>query len=159
MREDRLGQGGQDRRGQRVAHPGDGDERGARHQAGEVVRVGRRVDRVPRRLDDQQRYPHPPELVAAFEPTLIGPGVRGGVARGAGVVDSVGHWGHATAVRDRRHPLVKRYGARPVVDDLSLAVPAGVICALLGPNGERKTSPWTCIQGLPTPDAGSLRVG
>ena len=38
------------------------------------------------------------------------------------------------------HGLVKRYGPRTVVDNLSLAVEQGRICGFLGPNGSGKTT-------------------
>ena len=51
--------------------------------------------------------------------------------------------------------LTKRFGARTVVDDVSLTVKRGEIYGFLGPNGSGKT---TCIRlmcGLLTPDSGS----
>ncbi len=54
--------------------------------------------------------------------------------------------------------LVKRYGGGPVVDDVSFEVPAGSVLALLGPNGAGKTTTVECIEGLRTPDGGTVRV-
>jgi ABC-2 type transport system ATP-binding protein len=54
--------------------------------------------------------------------------------------------------------LVKRYGGRAVVDDLSLQVRPGTVLALLGPNGAGKTTTVEVCQGFRTPDAGSVRV-
>ncbi|MFV0409208.1 MAG: ATP-binding cassette domain-containing protein [Paracoccus sp. (in: a-proteobacteria)] len=54
--------------------------------------------------------------------------------------------------------LTKSFGARKVVDNVSLSVRKGEIAGFLGPNGSGKT---TCIRmmcGLLTPDAGSGRV-
>ena len=54
--------------------------------------------------------------------------------------------------------LVKRFGGRTVVDQVSMTVQAGEIAGFLGPNGSGKT---TCIRlmcGLLTPDAGEGRV-
>ena len=51
--------------------------------------------------------------------------------------------------------LTKRYGGRAVVDGLSLQVPAGRICGVLGPNGSGKTTTIRMLCGLLTPDAGS----
>jgi ABC-2 type transport system ATP-binding protein len=50
--------------------------------------------------------------------------------------------------------LVKRYGGRAVVDDVSLQVGAGRICGFLGPNGSGKTTTIRMLCGLLTPDAG-----
>ncbi|HEV7913470.1 MAG TPA: ABC transporter ATP-binding protein [Albitalea sp.] len=50
--------------------------------------------------------------------------------------------------------LTKRYGARTVVDDVSLQVRAGRICGFLGPNGSGKTTTIRMLCGLLTPDAG-----
>jgi ABC-2 type transport system ATP-binding protein len=50
--------------------------------------------------------------------------------------------------------LTKRYGGRPVVDDVSLQVKAGRICGFLGPNGSGKTTTIRMLCGLLTPDAG-----
>ena len=52
----------------------------------------------------------------------------------------------------------KRYGGTVAVDRLSFEVPHGVIFGLLGPNGAGKTTTLECIEGLRTPDSGSIRV-
>jgi ABC-2 type transport system ATP-binding protein len=54
--------------------------------------------------------------------------------------------------------LTKRYGARTVVEGLSLEVPAGSIFGLLGPNGSGKTTTLSCALGLLRPTAGTARV-
>ena len=53
-------------------------------------------------------------------------------------------------VRDLR----KRYGARKVVDGLTLAVKAGDICGFLGANGSGKTTTIRMLCGLVRPDGG-----
>ncbi len=50
--------------------------------------------------------------------------------------------------------LAKRYGARTVVDGLSLRVATGEICGFLGANGSGKTTTIRLLCGLLTPDAG-----
>ena len=50
--------------------------------------------------------------------------------------------------------LTKRYGGRPVVNDISLQVETGRIVGFLGPNGSGKTTTIRMICGLLTPDAG-----
>jgi ABC-2 type transport system ATP-binding protein len=57
------------------------------------------------------------------------------------------------AVRD----LVKRYGSFTAVDGVSLDVPAGSICGLLGPNGSGKTTTFKCLLGFTRPNAGEIR--
>jgi Cu-processing system ATP-binding protein len=52
--------------------------------------------------------------------------------------------------------LRKAYGARPVLDGISLALEPGRITALVGPNGSGKTTLIKCILGLARPDAGRL---
>ncbi len=57
-------------------------------------------------------------------------------------------------VRDFR----KTYGDFVAVDGISFDVKQGEIFGLLGPNGAGKTSTLECLEGLRTPDGGSLRV-
>jgi ABC-2 type transport system ATP-binding protein len=56
------------------------------------------------------------------------------------------------------HDLTKRFGGRPVVDRLSLAVPRGAICALLGDNGAGKTTTIRMLTGLLPPDSGRATI-
>jgi branched-chain amino acid transport system ATP-binding protein len=49
-------------------------------------------------------------------------------------------------------------GGRPVVKDVSLAVPAGEVTALLGPNGAGKSSLVLAVGGVLRPRAGSVRL-
>lgn len=55
--------------------------------------------------------------------------------------------------------FTKRYDAFTAVDGISFEVKKGEIFGLLGPNGAGKTSTLECLEGLRTPDGGSLRVG
>src|ERR1700736_337607 len=50
--------------------------------------------------------------------------------------------------------LHKSYGARKVVDGLTLAVTAGEICGFLGANGSGKTTTIRMLCGLVKPDGG-----
>jgi ABC-2 type transport system ATP-binding protein len=50
--------------------------------------------------------------------------------------------------------LVKRYGDKVVVDQVSMAVKTGEIAGFLGPNGSGKTTTIRMMCGLLTPDAG-----
>ncbi|GIG35611.1 ABC transporter ATP-binding protein [Cellulomonas pakistanensis] len=55
--------------------------------------------------------------------------------------------------------LTKRFGATTVVDDLSLAVPAGSFLVLLGPSGCGKSTTLRMLAGLEDVTAGRIRVG
>jgi lipopolysaccharide export system ATP-binding protein len=52
--------------------------------------------------------------------------------------------------------LVKRYGARTVVDHVSIEVKQGEIVGLLGPNGAGKTTTFYQVVGLIKPDEGDV---
>ncbi len=54
--------------------------------------------------------------------------------------------------------LVKSYGGRRVVDDVSWTAAPGQVTAVLGPNGAGKTTTMECCEGLRRPDAGLVRV-
>jgi ABC-2 type transport system ATP-binding protein len=54
--------------------------------------------------------------------------------------------------------LVKTFGGRAVVDDVSLSVERGEIAGFLGPNGSGKTTTIRMMCGLLTPDAGTGQV-
>ena len=54
--------------------------------------------------------------------------------------------------------LVKRYGRRPALDGLDLAVPRGVVYGFLGPNGAGKTTTMRILTGLIRADAGSVEL-
>lgn len=56
------------------------------------------------------------------------------------------------------HGLVKRYGDKTVVDNVSIAVEKGEISGFLGPNGSGKTTTIRMMCGLLTPEAGSGTV-
>jgi len=54
--------------------------------------------------------------------------------------------------------LVKAFGAKVAVDDLSLAVPPGCLFGLVGPNGAGKTTTLSMVTGLLRPDRGTISV-
>jgi lipopolysaccharide export system ATP-binding protein len=54
--------------------------------------------------------------------------------------------------------LVKRYGPRTVVDNVSATVRTGEIVGLLGPNGAGKTTTFYMVVGLVRPDGGCVRL-
>ncbi len=56
----------------------------------------------------------------------------------------------------RTEHLVKRYGKRTVVNDVSIELHQGEIVGLLGPNGAGKTTTFYMTTGLITPNAGSI---
>jgi ABC-type multidrug transport system ATPase subunit len=53
--------------------------------------------------------------------------------------------------------LVKRFGEKIAIDDLSFSVAGGEIVALLGPNGAGKSTTFACLAGLARADAGTIR--
>ncbi len=56
------------------------------------------------------------------------------------------------------HHLVKRYGARTVVNDVNVEVAQGTIVGLLGPNGAGKTTTFYMVVGIIRPDEGDVTV-
>jgi ABC-2 type transport system ATP-binding protein len=54
--------------------------------------------------------------------------------------------------------LRKSYGARVVLESMTLTIRAGEIVGLLGPNGAGKTTTLSILATLLTPDAGELRI-
>ena len=54
--------------------------------------------------------------------------------------------------------LHKSYGATVAVDDVSLTVEEGEIFGILGRNGAGKTTTVECIEGLRSPDRGTISV-
>ncbi len=54
--------------------------------------------------------------------------------------------------------VVKRFGDKRAVDDLSFQVSAGTITALLGPNGAGKTTTIEMCEGFQKPDSGEISI-
>ncbi|SEG72919.1 ABC-2 type transport system ATP-binding protein [Nonomuraea solani] len=54
--------------------------------------------------------------------------------------------------------LTKRYAGLTVLDGVSFSVEEGEIFGILGPNGAGKTTTVECVEGLRSPDGGSVRV-
>jgi len=54
--------------------------------------------------------------------------------------------------------LVKRYGDKVAVDDVSFRVPPGVVTGFLGPNGAGTSTTMRMIIGLDAPSGGSVTV-
>jgi sulfate-transporting ATPase len=55
--------------------------------------------------------------------------------------------------------VVKGYGDRLLIEDLSFKLPPGGIIGIIGPNGAGKTTLFRMITGQETSDSGSFRVG
>jgi ABC-2 type transport system ATP-binding protein len=54
--------------------------------------------------------------------------------------------------------VTKHYGSQTALDGVSLQVPRGVVCALLGENGAGKTTAIRIMLGLAEADSGTCRV-
>ena len=54
--------------------------------------------------------------------------------------------------------LIRRFGGRTVVDDVSLSVEAGQVMCLLGPSGCGKSTTLRMIAGVERPDAGRVVI-
>lgn len=54
--------------------------------------------------------------------------------------------------------LVKTYGGRTVVNDVSLQVQSGRVTGLLGPNGAGKTTTFYMAVGMISPDSGTILI-
>jgi ATP-binding cassette ChvD family protein len=55
--------------------------------------------------------------------------------------------------------LVKRFGDKLLIEDLSFNLPRGGIVGVIGPNGAGKTTLFRMLTGAEQPDAGELRIG
>lgn len=53
----------------------------------------------------------------------------------------------------------KGYGDTVLVDDMTFGVPPGAIVGIVGPNGAGKTTLFRMLDGVESPDAGTVRVG
>ena len=56
------------------------------------------------------------------------------------------------------HNLVKAFGERRVVKDVSINVEQGTVVGLLGPNGAGKTTTFYMIVGIEKPDSGEVLI-
>jgi lipopolysaccharide export system ATP-binding protein len=70
-------------------------------------------------------------------------------------MDATEHIGNESIVL-RTEGLVKRYGKRTVVNDVSINVKQGEIVGLLGPNGAGKTTSFYMTTGLIVPNSGHI---
>ncbi|KNE83999.1 MULTISPECIES: energy-dependent translational throttle protein EttA [Streptomyces] len=55
--------------------------------------------------------------------------------------------------------LNKAFGDKVLIEDLSFTLPRNGIVGVIGPNGAGKTTLFKMIQGIETPDSGSIKVG
>src|SRR6516225_9361596 len=71
---------------------------------------------------------------------------------------------HETILHTSMRPVIqvlkvrKAYGRTVAVDEVSFAVQPGEIFGLIGPNGAGKTTTMECVEGLRTPDRGTVSV-
>ncbi len=70
--------------------------------------------------------------------------------------DGTGKLNHTSV---RTEAVVKIYGKRRVVDDVSIDVQSGEIVGLLGPNGAGKTTTFYMIVGMIRPSTGKIFFG
>ena len=54
--------------------------------------------------------------------------------------------------------IIKSYSGKPVIRDVSLALPANTTTAIVGESGSGKSTLLQLINGLVLPDSGSVRV-
>lgn len=55
--------------------------------------------------------------------------------------------------------IIKAYGDRVLIDNLSFKIPKGAIVGIIGPNGAGKTTLFRMIAGEEKPDSGDIRLG
>ncbi|MBU1617599.1 MAG: ATP-binding cassette domain-containing protein, partial [Candidatus Margulisbacteria bacterium] len=55
--------------------------------------------------------------------------------------------------------LIKRYGPKVAVKEISIGVSQGEVVGLLGPNGAGKTTTFYMVVGLVRPNAGRVYLG
>jgi len=55
--------------------------------------------------------------------------------------------------------VVKGFGDRLLIDDLSFSLPPGGIVGVIGPNGAGKTTLFRMLTGQEKPDSGTLKIG
>src|SRR6218665_42359 len=57
------------------------------------------------------------------------------------------------------HNVSKSFGARVLIDNLSMTIPAGAIVGIIGPNGAGKSTLFKLIAGRAQPDSGQVVIG
>ena len=95
--------------------------------------------------------PSQPGLPAARDAGEGSPPVAGDASE-APATDRAREAAHVLAC----HDLVKSYGLRRVVDEVTVRVESGEVVGLLGPNGAGKTTTFRMIVGLIQPDHGTV---
>src|SRR5213592_4983542 len=55
--------------------------------------------------------------------------------------------------------VTKRFGARTILNNISLTIPPGETVALVGPSGGGKSTLIRCLNGLNTFESGEIQVG
>lgn len=78
--------------------------------------------------------------------------------RPAGLIPPSPHSPAPPLVAVEVHDLTVAYGEKPVLWDIDLTVPAGVLMGVVGPNGAGKTTLIKAMLGLVKPVSGGVRV-
>ena len=55
--------------------------------------------------------------------------------------------------------LVKSFGTNRVLRGVDVVVPSGSVTCLIGPSGSGKTTVLRSLNGLETPETGTVRIG
>jgi ABC-2 type transport system ATP-binding protein len=109
-----------------------------------VVLLRRHRDRILQMRNDENSTPTSDGSIGAGTSTAPVSSMAGARRGGSHIVAS---------------GLVKHYGEKVAVNDLSFTVEPGHVTGFLGPNGAGKSTTMRLIMGLDAPDSGSVTVG
>ena len=125
----------------------------AKHESSRQKTLERELEWV--RMSPRARQDKSKARLRAYETLLAqGPAERAGTAEI--IIPNGPRLGDIVVEADH---LVKGYGDRLLIDDLSFKLPPAGIVGIIGPNGAGKTTTFRMIVGDEKPDDGSLRVG
>jgi energy-dependent translational throttle protein EttA len=107
------------------------------------------------RLAPRARQSKGKARITAFE-DLLAEGAKEKMVKSEIVIPMPQRLGDEVISADK---LAKGYGDVALFEDLSFRLPRGGIVGVIGPNGAGKTTLFRLIQGMETPDGGSLKIG